>query len=829
LKRLAARRAVSDNMEAPILVVDDQPEVRDLLEDLLKRRGHQVETAAYAEAALDLVTARPDEYALVILDLDFGEGRVDGLEALQRLKVLAPDLPVVMLSGKGTTSSVVQAIKLGAEDFIEKDAYMEEQLDISMEKAARLLRVLTERRRIEARASALQRERDFMRQQLLHGYEVVWASRAMAQVMETVRQVASLPRPVLIVGERGTGKELVAAAIHQDGARRDGPFVTINCAALAEGLLECELFGQEENAFDGAPFKHGRFEIADGGTLFLDEIGNMSLDFQAKILRVIEYQRFERVQGTDTLEVDVRIVAATNTDLRAAIEQGRFRDDLYDRLSGWIIEIPPLRERRDDIVPLARHFIERFAEEIAGIEPKELSAEAIELLERHDWPGNARELKNVIEGAVCRAEGDTLEARHLPLELRRAALEQPPEQEGGNFETSVEQYERRLLLDSLEAHDWTYGTQPRRGASAAWSWRCGRSGLWRRLRRLGRLGFGGRLANFLADLWEPAQQVVEVHSGERLHDRRQLGDDLCDVVRNLAGADPAVAATSVDHDDPLGLGQRLGNGCRHGRQDLDDLLGDGRLVVVLPGFGLLHHGFGLREALLLGDFGLGQSLRANNVGLRQTFGSGGCGLADADALRRLGLTFGLCDCPLPFRTGQGFDAVALGISRLLDLGFELTFLALDLPHLDLGLHLLLNDLDLHLLLLHLLLGGVFLHVVGQIRLGLLRGDRGLVLRRLGLVVPLSLPDLGFGHEPRGLPFLVGLRRTGHGIPLRFGLTDGRVALDLCGSRLAQGVQIALIVADIADGKGHDTHAHVGHVRSGLLLHALGELVSLLVD
>ena len=439
-----------------VLVVDDQPEVGELLSDSLTRHGYETDTVLRGERALDLVTAAPDRFQLVILDLDLGEGRMDGLETLQRLKTLSPDLPVLMLSGKGTTASVVNAIKLGAEDFLEKDAYMEEQLEISLEKIERLRDARTERRAIEAKAQALQRERDFMREQLLHGYEVVWASEAMQQVMDTVRRLASLPRPALIVGERGTGKELVAAAIHQGGARRDGPFVTINCAALAEGLLECELFGQEANAFDGAPFKLGRFEIANGGTLFLDEIGNMSLDFQTKILRVIEYQRFERVQGTDTIEVEVRVIAATNADLSAAIEQGRFRPDLWDRLSGWVIRVPPLRERKDDVVPLCRHFLQRFGEEVAGLEPRGLSDAAIDPLLAHDWPGNVRELKNVIEGAMCRAEGSEITIADLPLELRQHVAAPPEEdEEAVGFEHRVEGLEKSLLVEALNAHDWS--------------------------------------------------------------------------------------------------------------------------------------------------------------------------------------------------------------------------------------------------------------------------------------------------------------------------------------------------------------------------------------
>ncbi|MFQ6097986.1 MAG: sigma 54-interacting transcriptional regulator, partial [Armatimonadota bacterium] len=230
--------------------------------------------------------------------------------------------------------------------------------------------------------------------------------------------------------------------------RRDGPFVVVNCAAIAEGLLECELFGQEENAFDGAPFKLGRFEIADKGTLFLDEIGNMSLDFQMKILRVIEYQSFERVQGTERIDVDVHIIAASNTDLQQAIEAGRFRPDLYDRLAFQVIELPPLRERRDDIPLLCEHFVNRFAAEVPGIEPKAVSQEAIERLQRYDWPGNVRELKNVIENALLHSRGLQIRPEDIPLPQSR------PQEDGDTFPEKVEAFEKSLLVDALSAAGW---------------------------------------------------------------------------------------------------------------------------------------------------------------------------------------------------------------------------------------------------------------------------------------------------------------------------------------------------------------------------------------
>ena len=446
-------------MQRNILVADDQPEVRELLGELLTSRGHRVTFAETGEAALAQLTAREAELPhLIVLDLDFGAGRMDGLALLKALDDRKRAAPTIVLTGKGTIGAAVVALKLGAIDFLQKDEYLEDHLDISMEKAERLMSALNVQRALKAENAALRREREYARERLSRQYETVGSHPLWLEALNRARAIASVPRPVLITGERGTGKEHIAATIHHDGDRANGPFVVVNCAALVEGLLECELFGQEANAYDGAPFKLGRFEIANNGTLFLDEIGSMSLDFQAKILRVLEYQQFERVQGTQAVRVDVRVIAATNTELEPPMEAGRFRRDLYDRLAFQRIHLPPLRDRRSDIPDLAVHFVGRFAAELPGVGAKGIEPDALAVLQAYDWPGNVRELKSTIESALLRAQGGSIRAEDLPQQLQPqeagGATEQFGVDESLSFADSVTALERHLLLQALSAHDW---------------------------------------------------------------------------------------------------------------------------------------------------------------------------------------------------------------------------------------------------------------------------------------------------------------------------------------------------------------------------------------
>ncbi len=431
-------------MPERILIVDDQIPLQEELQYILKGRGAEVKAADDAETALEMITQNPEAFDLVILDYDFGTGKMDGLEALEGIKKLNGNLPVIFLSGKGTISTAVEAMKLGALDYIEKDFLFEENIEKALLRLNHLIQANMNNKR-------LRRQRDFYLEELKGKYNIVGESKSICEVIAQIEQVASIPRPVLIRGERGTGKELAAAAIHESSNRKKNPFITINCAALAEGLLECELFGQEDNAFTNSSFREGRFVLADKGTLFLDEIGNMSTEFQKKILRVMEYQQFERVGGTKALKVDVRIIAATNSELERLMQQGKFREDLYDRLAFETILMPPLRKRKEDIELLAYHFMERMASEIAGISPKKISKEALKLLVDYDWPGNVRELKYVIERITYKTdEAKTILPHHLPREIRTKRAGEA----GNTLEERIARAEKESLLYALEGHDW---------------------------------------------------------------------------------------------------------------------------------------------------------------------------------------------------------------------------------------------------------------------------------------------------------------------------------------------------------------------------------------
>ncbi|MBT5058718.1 MAG: sigma-54-dependent Fis family transcriptional regulator, partial [Gemmatimonadetes bacterium] len=315
---------------------------------------------------------------------NFGAGEPDGIEILKEIRSFRADLPVILLTGKGSVDAAVEAVQEGAADFIEKDLFVEDKLELSMEKVERMLDVLRENARLRAENEALDRDNIFYRTELGQRYKIVSGSERIDTILQQIEQIASIPRPVLVRGERGTGKELIAAALHYGGARAQRPFVKLNCAALSESLLESELFGHEKGAFTGASdMRRGRFETADGGTLFLDEIGNTTLEFQQNLLRVLEYQEFERIGGNKTIRVDVRVVAATNADLEAEIEAGRFRADLYDRLRFSEIGLPPLRERREDIRPLVEYFARQMAEEVPAIGSRTFGEEALQALEAY--------------------------------------------------------------------------------------------------------------------------------------------------------------------------------------------------------------------------------------------------------------------------------------------------------------------------------------------------------------------------------------------------------------------------------------------------------------
>ncbi len=388
-------------MRESILVVDDEAGVRSSLRGILADEGYDVEEVGSGEEALAALAAR--RFDLVLLDVWLPGA--DGHETLQRIRESDTEIPVVMISGHGTIETAVRAVRLGARDFVEKP--------LSLEKTLLAVRNALKQGQLEAELRTLRRQLD-------QRYAMVGESPAMRALRAEIAQAAPSSGRALIFGENGTGKELVARAIHAQSLRARGPFVEVNCAAIPEELIESELFGHAKGAFTGAlASRKGKFELADGGTLFLDEIGDMSLKTQAKVLRALQEQTVEPVGGPGSVRVDVRVIAATNKDLEKEIAAGTFRDDLYFRLNVIPFHVPPLRERREDIPLLARHFVDVLSAE-HGRRPKPLSAEAVEALARLPWPGNVRELRNIIERLVIMAPGEQIELRHLPASLLEA-------------------------------------------------------------------------------------------------------------------------------------------------------------------------------------------------------------------------------------------------------------------------------------------------------------------------------------------------------------------------------------------------------------------------
>ncbi len=439
-----------------IICVDDQAEVRRLLVDVFKQRGSNVMPFDDGEDAIRWLETNDAD--LAVLDLDLGPNRRTGIEICKAIRARLPDLPIIILTGHGTIDDAVAAVKAGAVDFITKDPYLEDKLEISVEKIERILQHALDRKRLEEENRELRATNERLRKAAGRRWQIVGDSKEMRTVMTKIERVAPVPRPVLVLGPRGTGKELVARAIHTLSPRASEPYITINCAAVAESLLESELFGHEEGAFTGATKqKEGKFELADGGTLFLDEIGNMSLEFQAKILRVLEYQRFERVAGSESIQVNVRVIAATNSDLKQAIADGKFRADLYDRLSFEVINLPSLASRIEDVPVLAMHFLARFRQDVAGIAVKEISAGAFDRFASYDYPGNVRELKNIVERAAYMATGEVMSEADVDVAL-------PPEAHGAApssglafsddakrpLDERVDAFEEWLCRDALE-------------------------------------------------------------------------------------------------------------------------------------------------------------------------------------------------------------------------------------------------------------------------------------------------------------------------------------------------------------------------------------------
>ncbi len=378
-----------------ILVVDDEEIMCESLAAWLREDGYLVDTASSGREAVEL--ARKTEYAIYFIDLKM-PGGMDGIDTLMEIRRLHPDASIIIITAYATVDTAITAIKEGAQEYIVKPCNPEE---ISL-LVSRIIKV-----------KRLQRENLILRKKLHRRYQfhdIICKSPRMLELLELAREVSGLRSTVLIRGESGTGKELVARAIHFSGSRAPKPFIAVSCAALAETLLESELFGYEKGAFTGAAERRkGKFELADGGTIFLDEIGDIGPKLQADLLRVLQERSFYRVGGSEEVQVDVRVIAATHKDLRALVDEGAFREDLYYRLNVIEILIPPLRERREDIPLLAEHFVERISHEL-GKPVDEISQDAMRLLMDHSWPGNVRELENAIERAIVSCRGRTLTA-----------------------------------------------------------------------------------------------------------------------------------------------------------------------------------------------------------------------------------------------------------------------------------------------------------------------------------------------------------------------------------------------------------------------------------
>jgi two-component system nitrogen regulation response regulator NtrX len=428
-----AQAAPDQSMKPTILIVDDEAGVRSALSGVFRDEDYLVEAVESGEACLDRVTRE----AFDVIVLDIWLPGMDGLATLARLKERRVDAEVVLISGHGSIESAVRAIKMGAFDFVEKP--------LSLEKTVLVVRNALRQRRLEAENRALRAHVD-------RRLAMIGESYVMAQLREQVAMAAPTNGRVLIYGENGTGKELVARSIHALSRRRNGPFVEVNCAAIPEELIESELFGHVKGAFTGAVAdRRGKFEAADGGTLFLDEIGDMSLKTQAKVLRVLQEQVVERVGGTSSVRVDVRVLAATNKDLSVEIRAGRFREDLYFRLNVIPIFVPPLRDREEDVPLLAEHFTAEFAREY-GRRVKAMDAAAIAGLRSYPWPGNVRELRNVIERLMIMVPGDTITAGDLGFLEGAATSSADPYVRGGDLlslHDARERFERDYILRAL--------------------------------------------------------------------------------------------------------------------------------------------------------------------------------------------------------------------------------------------------------------------------------------------------------------------------------------------------------------------------------------------
>jgi two-component system nitrogen regulation response regulator NtrX len=420
-----------------ILIVDDEESIRKSLKDILGDEGYEVVTAGSGREALDvLAEAQP---SLALLDIAMPE--MDGIETLRRFKETRPEMQVIMITGHGTIETAVQTTKMGAYDFIQKPLSLE-RVSLSVKNGLEEYR--------------LRQENETLRKRIERRYEIVGESSAIKSLKRQIGLAGPTNGWVLIHGESGSGKELVARAIHTSSKRAAGPFVEVNCAAIPQELIESELFGHEKGSFTGAAsMKRGKFEIADKGTIFLDEIADMSLATQAKVLRVLEGQEFQRVGGTKTLKSDVRVIAASNKDLAGEIRKGSFREDLFYRLNVIPLEVPPLRERKDDIPVLVRYFLQEFAAEY-GQKPKTIDAAALDLFRRYPWNGNVRELRNFIERMMIMVPGPAITAEEVPQPVNRPQAVRPLAGSLAEYATLKEAraaFEREYIIGKLKENN----------------------------------------------------------------------------------------------------------------------------------------------------------------------------------------------------------------------------------------------------------------------------------------------------------------------------------------------------------------------------------------
>ena len=425
-------------MTTRILLIDDEPAILNALTGILEDEGYDIAVAKSGQDALKLLKSDPPD--LVLLDIWMPE--LDGIETLRRALEINPRLLVVMMSGHGSIESAVKAIKMGAYDYIEKP--------LSLEKVTLLVHHALHELKLEQENQAL-------KEQTTRRVKMVGDSVVMVELRRQIATAGPAPSRVLISGENGTGKELVARAIHLQSPRADRPFIEVNCAAIPETLIESELFGHERGAFTGATStRRGQFELADGGTLFLDEVGDMSVATQAKVLRVLQEQRFQRLGGTKLIKVDVRVIAASNKTLVDEIRKGAFREDLYFRLAVLPLDVPALRDRREDIPALVRHFIQVNVEE-QGLRPRAITQEALDVLSRHDWPGNVRELRNLVERVMIMARGPDIEAADVEPLVRQVVFHVPQVPSAFDYASLREAraaFEREYIGRKLRERAW---------------------------------------------------------------------------------------------------------------------------------------------------------------------------------------------------------------------------------------------------------------------------------------------------------------------------------------------------------------------------------------